>query len=230
MKCVIFDASPVISLAMNNLLPVVPELKKHFGGDFIVTEGVKEELVDSPLNTKKFKFQALQIMRLVDNKTFSLIPREKIEKLSQDLLELTNNIFVAKDNPIRIVHKGEMESLAAAITLGASAIVVDERTTRKLVEEPHALQEILEKKLHTKVEVNSKNLSRFKKMTKDIKVLRSFELVIISYELGILDEYLPKTADAKRILLEAVLWGLKLDGCAVSQEEIEGMIVSETRR
>jgi len=230
MRCIVFDASPVISLAMNSLLPVACELKKHYKGSFCITQCVKEEVVDAPLDTKKFKFQALQILRLINDKIITVISSEKFSELRDKLLQLANGIYIAKENPIRIVHRGEMESLAAAVTERASAYVVDERTTRKLIEEPMVLKEILEQKLHTQVKINSSNLDEFKKLVGEIRLLRSFELMIIAFELGILDDYLPETENPKRVLLEAVLWGLKLDGCAVSQEEIEGMVVSETRQ
>jgi hypothetical protein len=47
------------------------------------------------------------------------------------------------------------------------------------------------------------------------------ELVLVAYELGTLDRYLPAgTPEAREILLDAVLWGLKLKGCAISEDEI----------
>jgi hypothetical protein len=230
MKTIVFDTGPIISLTMNNLLWILNPMKQRFKGEFCVCERVKKELVDKPLETKKFKFEALQIMSLVNDKTFSVVSNDEVSRLGAQLSEIADNIYVAKGHPIKIVHSAEMESLATAMHLNASAFVVDERTTRKLLEEPLELQRILKRKLHTPVETRNELLAKFKKLTNNVRVLRSFELVTIAYEMGLLDIYLPKTENPKRMLLEAVLWGLKLDGCAVSQEEIEGTIVAETRR
>ena len=57
-----------------------------------------------------------------------------------------------------------------------------------------------------------------------MKVIRSVELVTVAYENGILDRFITKIPDAKKNLLESVLWGVKLNGCAVSKDEIEQII------
>jgi len=230
LKSIVWDTSPLISLALNNLLWTIPLLKKRFKGEFYITGVVREESIDKPLDSKKFKFEALQLLKLLNEKQFILVDNEKIPALTDELLDTANNIYSAKNHPMQIVHRGEMEALAASLILGSDAFVVDERTTRKLLEEPMELKAILEEKLHTKVDANPVKLNSFKKLTKGIKVLRSFELMIIAYELGILDVYKPDLDQPDRVLLDAVLWGLKLDGCAVSEVEIEGIIVQETRR
>ena len=61
MKSLIFDAGPIISLATNNLLWILEPLKNKFDGKFYLTDAVKRELVDRPLETKKFKFEAIQV-------------------------------------------------------------------------------------------------------------------------------------------------------------------------
>ncbi len=95
--------------------------------------------------------------------------------------------------------------------------------------DPDRLKEILSKRLHMDISVNKKNLNEFREVTKGIKLIRSVELVAIAYELGLLDKYLVNIPDAKRTLLEAVLWGVKLNGCSVSDKEIEEIIRMEVR-
>ena len=55
------------------------------------------------------------------------------------------------------------------------------------------------------------------------------ELVTVAYELGILDSYITKIPDARKNLLEGVLWGVKLNGCAVSKDEIEQIVNLESK-
>ena len=43
----------------------------------------------------------------------------------------------------------------------------------------------------------------------------------MAYQFGILDNYLPPLKSGREILLDSVLWGLKLKGCAIIGEEIE---------
>jgi predicted nucleic acid-binding protein len=230
MKSIVFDAGPVISMTMNNLVWILPHLRKQFQGSFLISETVKNELVDKPLQTKRFKFEALQTLRMINSKVLSVVPQAQTISLRSKLLELANNIYSAKDHPIAVVHFGEMESLAAALFMESSAIVVDERTTRKLLEDPLELKSILERKLHTPVEIDRQLLQQFQRVTKSLQPIRSFELAVIAFEMGLLDQYLPPGDHPKENLLDAVLWGLKLNGCAVSQEEITSIIVSEARR
>ena len=55
MKSLVFDAGPIISLTMNNLLWLLDPLKVNFKGEFYIPMAVKGELVDRPLTTKKFR-------------------------------------------------------------------------------------------------------------------------------------------------------------------------------
>ncbi|MDP4012154.1 MAG: hypothetical protein Q8R00_00920 [Candidatus Nanoarchaeia archaeon] len=225
MKTIVFDSGPVISLAMNNLLWTLPELKKRFLGEFLFSKDVRKELVDRPLNTKKFKFEALQILNLIEHGTLKE-HKGDLSKKTRILMELANNMFYAKGRPLTLVQEAEMESLALAVDIGAQAYVVDERTTRQMIENPQKLAKLLSRKLKTDVAYNGKAYRDFQKEIGKIEVLRSVDLMVIAYELGILDVYLydPKL---KKELLEGIIWGLKLSGCSISFEEINDIMKLE---
>ena len=229
MKSLIFDAGPVISLATNNLLWVLEPLKKKFDGKFYITEAVRGELVDKPLETKKFKFEAIQVESLIEKGVLDVIDNNFIRENSPRLLGTANEIFKAYGNYMKIVHFAEMSVIAAAININSEAIVIDEKTTRFLIENPKLLVEILRKTLHTPISINENNLKEFNNTVKNIKAIRSIEIVTIAYELGLLNNYITKIADARKDLLEGVLWGLKLNGCAVSRDEIEQIVRIETK-
>ena len=229
MKSLIFDAGPIISLTTNNLLWIVEPLKRKFNGNFYITESVKRELVDVPLETKKFKFEAIQVEKLIESGAIEVFDDSFIRENTPILLKTANQTFKAYNNYMRIVHFAEISVVAAAINLSSDVIVIDEKTTRLLIENPKTLMEILRKTLHTSISINENNLKEFRNTTKNIKTIRSVELVTLAYEYGILDSYIIKIPDAKKNLLESVLWGVKLNGCAVSEEEIEQIIRLETR-
>ena len=224
MKSIIFDAGPIISLATNNLLFILHPLKKQFSGKFYLTQSVKKELVDRPFEIKKFKFEAIQIEKLIEDGILEVIDNEFIRNESPKLLEIANSAFKAFNNYMRLVHFAEMSALAAAMNLNADAVAIDEKTTRLMMENPRLLIEILRKTLHTSIIVNEPNLRNFKDKTKNVRTLRSVELVTIAYEHGFLDNYITKIPDARKNLLESVLWGVKLNGCAVSKDEIEQIL------
>jgi len=224
MKSLIFDAGPIISMATNNLLWVLEPLKKQFNGEFYITDAVRSEIVNKPLETKKFKFEAIQAQKLIEDGILQVIDNAFIREKTPDLLNTANEIFKARNSYIRIVHFAEISVIAAAISLNAIAIAIDEKTTRFLIESPNMIVEILRKTLHTPVFINENNLKEFKNAVSNIRALRSVELVAIAYEHGMLDRYITKIPDSRKNLLESVLWGLKLNGCAVSEGEIEQIL------
>ncbi len=230
MKLLLFDAGPVISLTTNNLLWLTPKLREKFGGDFAITSGVHYELVQKPLETKKFKFEAIQVQRMVEHKVFTVLNAPAIHATALKLLNIANTIFHVRKQPLVIVQLGEMETIAAAMQFNASAIVCDERITRTLIEDPHALRELYERRLHEKVEMNENALRDFQKEVKAIKIIRSVELVALAFELGLLDEFVVNVPNAKRELLDSILWGVKLHGAAVGEDEIAEIIKTELKK
>lgn len=229
MKSLVFDAGPIISLATNNLLFILEPLKKQFNGKFYITESVKSELVDRPFEIKKFKFEAIQVEKLIENGVLEVMDNNFIRDETPRLLNVANEIFGAYKHYMKIVHYAEISVIAAAINLNSDAIVIDEKTTRFLIENPKMIVEILRKTLHTSISINENNLKEFKNNVKNIRTIRSIELVTIAYEQGILDSYITKIPDARKNLLESVLWGVKLNGCAVSRDEIDQIVKIETR-
>ena len=230
MKSVVFDAGPVISLTMNNLLWLLEPLKKKFRGNFLITPWIRYELVEKPLGTKRFEFEALQVLYYIKNNILKIADNEEIREKTNVMLELANNSFLSGEHPIKIVQRGEVEALATSIVHKSDAFVVDERTLRLLVEDPEKLKNILQGKLHSRISIDKNVLDEFRKMAKDVKIIRSVELVLIAYESGMLDKFLPDTSEPNRVLLDAVLWGMKIDGCSVSKKEINQLIKAEIKR
>lgn len=218
---IIFDTGPIISLAMNNLLGVLEELKKKYNKDFLISKSVRKELIDRPLHTKKFKFEALQVLKLIKDNVLGVVESKEVEDKAVKLLSLANSIFTAYGKNINIVHKAEITGIELCINLNADAFVVDERTSRLLLENPIDLKNILEKKLHTNISINNENLKQFKEQTKGVKPIRSVELVTVAYELGLLDKFILDIEEPRKNLIDSLLWGVKLNGCAVSKQEID---------
>jgi hypothetical protein len=228
MKYLVFDTSTVISLATNYLLWLLEPLKKQFKGEFVISGAIEKELVDDPLHTHRFKFEALIIKDYISEDILKLYKSNRVKERALRLLEIANKIYKAKRHYVRLVQKGEIEGLALAIYLDAEAFAVDERTLRLLIEDPFKLKEILEKKLKTKVEIDEFNLDKFKEQVKKIKIIRSTELAVLAYDLKLLDKYITskKTLhrNLRKTMLEGVLWGLKLKGCSISVEEIKEIL------
>ena len=209
MKALVLDTGVVITLSLNNLLGKVNLLKKDFKGEFFITEEVERELITKPLQGKKYKLEALQIKRLL-KKGVLKVYRKKID--CNSFLELCNKIYRSKDY-VSILDKGEVESFVLAKELKGT-YVVDERTMRMLVEDSYGLKDVLERKLRKKIEIDMSNLGKFKEFINDVKIIRSSELMFVAFEKGYFKEL------GSKDVLDALLWGLKLRGCAISSDEI----------
>lgn len=228
-KPIVFDTGPIISLTLNNVLWLIESLHEKYDGEFYITPGVYDELINRPLQTKKYKFEALQILPLITKNILKNTDNDEIQNKANELLDIANHTFKARNNWIKIVHRGEVEAIACALVVESETLVIDERTTRVLIESPDLLKRQLERKLHTSIEVNQDNLDRLKEDLKNLNVIRSFELVTIAFELGLLNMFILNEEEnivpnIRKAVLEGVLWGVKLNGCSVKREEIYEVI------
>lgn len=220
-KALIFDASTLINFSMNRLLDVLAELKEIFNGKFLITEDVKYETIKHPLRIKKFELGALRIQSLSNKKIIEMpvsigISDLEIEEKTKEILKLANHTFIARDNYLHLIDRGEASCLALSDILTRreikNIIAMDERTSRMLCEKPENLQKLLESKLHTKVKVQRENFSLFQKF----KIIRSCELTYLAYKNKLVEL-------GNGNLLDALLYAVKYKGCSVSRDEIEEM-------
>lgn len=231
-KTLVFDTGPIISLTINNLLWILEGLKEVFSGEFYICPAVYDELINKPLLTRKYKLEALQVLPYITKGTLRVYNNLAIMKISQELENYANHSFKIEDAWVPIVHKGEIEALATAVFMKANAIVIDERTLRHLIEKPEKIAMHMENRIHKKVFVHFGNLNSIKKIVGELKVIRSVELVTIAYEKGLLQQYTENAAtkiipNIKQAVLEGALWGVKLNGCSVKEEEIYNILKME---
>ena len=225
MNDLVFDTSSIISIATNNLLDVLEQLKKRFKDDFIISDAVKREVLDHPLTIKKYKLEAIMISNLINNNILRKYTNINIEKKTMNLLSISNEIFLANETPIKILDKAEVESLVLTQVLQGT-FVVDERNIRLLVEDYKKLAQLLERKLDRKIKINNQNIKLFKSEIKDINIIRSADMMTIAFELGLFKDLENKYTNRAEIL-DGILWGLRLRGCAISTEEIDEILKIE---
>jgi hypothetical protein len=221
MKIIIFDASSLISIAINGLFEEFRGLKSLFNGKFIITNEVKKEAIETPLHSRRFQFEALKIKQLLDDKILELpetigISSSEISKKTQEFLDLSNSAFNGDGKDIHLIDLGEASCLALSEIATKKEIKnvfsVDERTTRMLVEKPENLKELLQKRTHANIRIDYEKL----KPLKNFKIIRSTELAYIAYKKKIIRV---KGED----VLGAALYGLKFNGASISDEEIAEM-------
>jgi predicted nucleic acid-binding protein len=212
---VVFDSSSLISVSQSCLVNVLGSLKEKLGAEFIIPEAVYREAVERPISIKRFELNAIRIKKGVEEGWFS-VKGVKDEQLMGEIDGLANSCFSVRGRPVRLLQLGEVEALALIKELGADALVIDERTTRMLIENPKQLKKIMEARRRKNVRVEERQAKDFGKMFEGTAIARSIELVALSHEFGLLEQELPKGRQS----LEAALFALKYSGCAVSSREI----------
>jgi len=217
-NAIIFDSSTLISLSMNNLFEEIRGLKKIFRGKFLITKEVKSEIIDKPLNIKRFELEAIRLKQLLDEGILEMpsavgVNDRDISNATRDILEIANKTFYSGNKDIHLIDLGEASALALSKIMTEkdmnNILAVDERTTRMLAEKPESLRKIMEGKLHTKIKTKEQNYVFFK----NFRFVRSTELIYVAYKKGIV-----KSKDKN--ILDALLYALKFKGTAISDEEI----------
>lgn len=221
MKVIIFDSGALISLSMAGLLNEFRALRKSFDGKFIITPWVKQEIVDKPISRKRFELEALKIKDFLEDGILEMssslkISDKEIEGKANEYMEKANNTFFKRKDPIHIIDSGESSCLALSKILTEKKIVnviaMDERTTRVLCEKPQNLRNLLQDKLHTRIEERSSNYSLFK----GFNFIRSAELMYVAFKKKLTDISDPR-------VLDAMLYAVKFNGCAITDDEINEM-------
>jgi hypothetical protein len=221
MKIIIFDASTLISFAINGLFEEIRGLKETFDGKFIITQEVKREAIETPLHSLRFQFEALKVKQLVEDKILEMpeavgIKSNEISSKTQEFLNLSNSSFIGDGKEVHLIDSGEASCLALSQIATKKGIknvcCIDERTTRMLIEKPENLKELLQKKIHANIKINYEKI----KSLKEFKIIRSTELAYIAYKKKIVRV---KGED----VLGAMLYGLKFNGASITDEEINEM-------
>lgn len=218
-KAIIFDASTLITFSMNGLYEEFRKLKENFNGKFLITTAVKHEVIDKPITRKRFELEALRIQKLFEEGILEMpdsvgVNQVEVEKHMNEYMDIANNIFIGRGEPIKLIHDGEASCLGLCKILkdkGWNVVMaVDERTMRMLIEKPDNLRSLLQRKLHANVQFKKKNFLPFK----GFRVIRSTELAYIIHKKKLIN-----IGNGKA--LDALLWAMKFKGCSISDEEIK---------
>ena len=214
-QSIVCDSSSLISLTDSCFVHVIYFLKKKYSGRFIIPPSVEKECVEQPMHIRNYALHAIRLKRAIAENMIDVV-EAKPEKAAEEIKFIANNIFHADGTPLRLLHAGEADVLSLALELDVDNILMDERTTRMLVEDPEALRQHLEHELGKQIGINDESLSAFSRATKRLRFFRSTELILLAYEKGYFADY----GELEREAVEASLYKLKYSGCAIGFEEI----------
>lgn len=229
------DASSIITLSTNCLLWILKPLKKYMEGNFYIPLSVQKELINIPLKSNKYRFEALRVVNAIENENILVFNDEKhIDNITKDadrIQSWANSIFITKKKKnITLFHIGEAQAIALTKHLNTNALLIDEKTTRLLIEAPDMLKNIIQKRSKTKITVNEHALEQFTQYIENMSIIRSSELAMVAYEKGVFNNFLQSHVFNRRFdeeLINGVLFAIKNSGCAITKKEIEEYIEIE---
>jgi hypothetical protein len=222
-RAILCDSSSLISLSDSCLDSVFPFLAKRFGVKFVIPPSVEYETVIRPLtsNLREYAFSAIKIRKMVETGVINKVDADVKEK-ARSILSIANNLLYVKGRPFNLVHYGEAEMLALGNELGVRNILIDERTTRMLIEAPFQIKEHMEMEFKVSIMLNENNLHEFASLTRNMESIRSSELIIVAWENGLFDDF----GAGKKAALEAALYKIKFSGCSIRFDEVEDYMKS----
>lgn len=218
------DSSSLISLTDACFIHTLYMLKKSFRGQFIIPPSVQYEIVDHPRRVRMHAIYALRLARAIQDGVLSVVPLRERGQMTQ-ILELANQSFWVEGKPLELLQAGETECLALALETGVRDVLVDERTTRALIESPDEFTEHLKHEFGPRLKVNNENLETFLSLFSGLRFYRSPEILLMAYEKGYFDDY----GEMKEEAFEAALYRLKYSGCALTVDEIGQLVALEKR-
>ncbi|MDO8428501.1 MAG: hypothetical protein Q7S92_04785 [Candidatus Diapherotrites archaeon] len=218
---IVLDSSALISLSETCLFDVFRALNKKLGIQFIMSQGVAEESIETPSTIKRFQLSSERIQKGLNEKWIQVAQMNSESKaLEERMVSLCGKLFHSNGKFIQILHKGEAESLALMQQVNSRILCMDEKTTRMLIETPNELRELIQRRQGINIQVNSTILNELNQIIPKPIIIRSTELIALAYEEGLLNETITNTIKAAR----AALYAVKYAGCAVSEEEIENYL------
>lgn len=212
MRNVVCDSSSLISLSDNCLLWLLPQLS----AEFLVPEGVKVEIVDAPAKTKKFELKAMRLAAAIKKGSIKVLIDKKVVERGSEILRLANSLFKYGKHTVKILHRGEAETLALVERETYDTLLIDERTTRLLVEDLGALKSYIQARTGFTLHMNKNLANELRNHFNEVNVIRSSELIAYAYDKGLFEAWGKDTT-----VLHAALYGVKYSGCAITSQEIE---------
>ena len=217
MKQIVADSSSIISISQSCLINILARFLKKTNLEILIPKSVEFESVERPISIHRFELNAVRIMNVLQSEFDNSVPHSKeVDAITKKILLSSNNLFHLKGKSLRIIQEGEAEALALCYVKNIPFLLVDERTTRLLVEDPMQLKAFIERRYDRKFEINVSELKKIEPYFKNLKIIRSVDILALAFEENSFSPDLPQSKQA----LQAALFGAKYSGCAVAAQEI----------
>jgi hypothetical protein len=209
------DSSALISLSDTSNLAALKFLSAK-GISFFITPTVRSEVTSRPMGIKKYALSAVRLQKCIDDGVLKLLASVTLHDRASRILKAANSMIYAGKKPLELLQLGEAECLAIFASASAHMLLVDEKTTRLLVENPHKLRETVQTRNAEGVRLDQGRREEFASLTREVSCMRSSELLALAYTKGYFDDYRGLKEDAFR----ASIYALRDAGCGLASSEI----------
>ncbi|MFA5246454.1 MAG: hypothetical protein WC408_01010 [Candidatus Micrarchaeia archaeon] len=214
-KNIVCDSSALISLADTSHLAALKFLSNS-GVNFFITPGVKSEITTRPMTIRRYALSAIRLQKCIDDGVIKLLASVTLHDQTQRILKSANSMMFAGKKPLELIQLGEAECLAIFASASAHMLLVDEKTTRLLIENPHKLRETIQMRNSEGIRLDLQKKDEFDSLTKGVSCLRSAELLAFAYSKGYFDDF----RNLKEEAFKASVYALRDSGCGLSASEI----------
>ena len=219
-KDIICDASSLIALTESCFLWLLYDLNRKHGFRFLIPDMVEYECIRRPLNIKEYSMDAIRLEDAVNDGVLEVIRDEDINSEMVKIMNFSNHLYYARGKPIHLVDRGEAAMIALADKYDIDLLLMDERTTRLLIEDPMSIKKHFENEFNVHIGVNETSLRELQSRLEGLKVIRSSEIITLGYRIGLFNKFQHIEKDA----LEAALYRVKFRGCSISFDEINEIL------
>lgn len=217
MNTIACDSSALISLAETCNIDALSFLKEKTGTSFIIPPSVKDEIISNPMRVRKYVFSAMRLRKVLNDGVLRVVSSPSLIADSRKILEEANKLFSSGNKNLPILQEGEAQCLALFSSAKIAGLLVDEKTTRLLIEKPEKLRDVMQAEYRQKVEMNETALASLRKRFSNIAVIRSAELLAVGAKYGFFQNYKSDANDA----FHASLFALRSSGCSISTGELD---------
>ncbi len=217
MPKIVCDSSSLISLADTCNAEALMFLKERTGAEFVIPPVVKEEIIGAPIKVKALEYSALRIRKLVEDGVLLVESAPGLQAKTSEILDSANSIYLVGGKPLRVLHEGEAEALALASPAAASALLVDEKTTRLVLEDPVKLKKVIEGEYAEKLVLDMPAYQKFRSLVPPMPIMRSAELLALAAKRGYFKQY----GEYEEEAFHASIYSLRMAGCSLAQEELK---------
>ena len=205
------DSSSLIALAETCNIEALEFLAQRTKARFLITPAVRDEIIARPLNIRQYAFSAVRLRNMVERGALEVTEADAAK--TDALMADANNAYAVGGRVTTILHRGEAECLSCA----KGALLIDEKTTRLLVEDPEKLRASMEVEYRQSVKVDRQRITSFREKTKGTAIIRSSELLAIAHKKGFFFGFGERADEA----FHAALYSLRQSGCSISGHELE---------